>query len=253
MNKQVFLLILIGLLALTNLNAQNTFMSKDEGNGSKLNIGICFAPSFDWMFPANEDYQRAGIVTNYRTGLNLNVNLTTRKNFYFSTGVCFEQLGGKLSFHDKVDIPGIAVTDNTNIIRTYRAQYLTIPTAITLKTNSIHDFYLCGNVGFYNSLLLKAFNIDGYYFTPTGSDQAELWSREKKPSDEASLFKESVFAGLGFEYSVTKDFRTGLYVNYAYSLTNYFKGRGMAQNSLTHENLKSKLGYLEIVLNINFF
>lgn len=253
MKKQVFLMILIGLLALTNLNAQTAFMSKDEGNGAKLNIGVCFAPTFDWMFPANEDYQRAGIVTNFRTGLNLNVNLTPKKNFYFSTGVCFEQVGGKMNFHDNVPIPGITVTESTNIIRTYRAQYLTIPTAITLKTNSIHDFYLCGNVGFYNSLLLKAYNIDGYYFSENNNEDAELWSREKQPSNEVSIFKESAFAGLGLEYSVTKNFRTGLYINYAYSLTNYFKGRGMAQNGLTQENLKAKLGYLEIVLNINFF
>ncbi|MCQ2283924.1 MAG: PorT family protein [Bacteroidales bacterium] len=253
MKKNLLLVCLLGLFGLFQASAQTSFINKDDGEGAKVNIGLTFAPTIDWMFPGNEGYTRSGLASNFRTGLDLNVNLTARKNFYFTTGVSYEQLGGKLSFRDKVDIPGITVTESTNIIRTYRAQYITIPTAITLKTGSIHDFYICGNVGLYNSLLLKAYNIDGYYFTPDGAEESELWTREKTASAEAATFKESAFAGLGLEYSVTRNFRAGLYINYAYTFTNYFKGRGAAQNSLTHENLKSNLGYLEIALKINFF
>lgn len=256
MKKQYLLGTLFILFLFTQAFAQQPqpFVSKDNGEGAKLNIGICFAPTFNWMYPGIESYQPAGVVTNYRTGINLNINLTHGKNFYVSTGIQFEQLGGKMSFRDKIDIPGITITDGTQIIRTYRAQYLTIPTAITLKTNSIHDFYVCGNIGLYNSLLLKAYNIDKYFFSPDGNEEnREYWSRERKPSKETSIFKQSAFAGIGLEYAVTKNFRTGLYINYAYTYTNYFKGRGEAQNSLTHEKLKAKLGYLEIALNINFF
>lgn len=256
MKKHIFLLTLLGFAFILKLQAQEPMPSKalkDDCRGGKLNIGLSFAPTFNWMFPNTTGYIRSDLGKNFRAGLDLNINLTSRKNFYFSTGISFEQLGGELNFTDRVDIPGIAITDSTSIFRNYRAQYITIPTAITLKSNSLHNFYICGNIGLYNSLLLKAYQKDGYMFALNDSEEAELWTRQRKTSSEASTFKEAAFVGLGLEYSITRDFRSGIYFNYAHTFTNYFKGRGMAQNSITQEKLKSKIGYLEIVLRINFF
>ncbi len=229
---------------------------KDDGVGHKLNFGFSFAPTLDWMFPSTTSANRDGIAVGMRYGANLNVNLTRRKHYYVSTGLFVENLGGKLKFVDNVVFPipvGDYTVNTADVSRTYRANYLTIPVGITLKTGSLKNFFVVGNVGLYNSFRLKATNSDTYTFSNVQTNETEYWTRSATLSNEAALVKESAFAGLGVEYSITRLMRAGVTFNYVHSLTNYFKGRGNAQNNFTHEDQIAKLGYLEVVLNINFF
>ncbi len=228
---------------------------KDDGYGHKINFGFTFAPTFDWMYPATTGFERDGMVVGMRYGVNINVNLTQRKNYYVSTGFFFEHLGGKMKFKDNIAIPipvGSYTVNTTDISRSYRAHYLTLPLGITLKSKSLRNFFVVGNFGVYNSFRLKAMNSDTYAFSNWETGEPEYWTRSATMSNEAALIKESLYAGLGMEYSITRNFRTGVTVNYVHSLTNYFKGRGNAQNNFTHEDQIAKLGYLEIALNINF-
>lgn len=220
---------------------------KDPGYGNTLNFGVTFAPSIAWMYPHTEGYDKNGVIMGMRYGLNLNINLTKRKNFYFSTGLFAEHLGGKMKFLDNIPIGSFFVADSVPTQRTYRSIYLTIPTMITMKTNSINNFYICGNAGFLHSFNLHATSTDSYLIG------AEVWSREKKDSQEAALFKEAFIVGVGFEYSVTPNMRAGLMVNYTQSFTNYFKGKGQAQNSITTLDQRANIGCVEVALNINFF
>ncbi|MBR6333112.1 MAG: outer membrane beta-barrel protein [Bacteroidales bacterium] len=229
-------------------------LEKDDGYGAKLNIGICFAPSFSWMYPGTAGYERNGTTLHFHTGVNLNINLTERKNFYFTTGILYERLGGKLTYVDNVEIPGLIITPGTTTNRTYTAQYMTIPVGVTLKTNPIHNFSFGGNIGLYNSFLIGATNRDGYFFMSGQTGQEpELWERQKSKYDECSLLKEAIYGGIGVEYSLTRSTRASVYLNYAHTLTNFFKGRGQAVNSMTGEPLKAKMGCVEIVLGFNFF
>lgn len=224
----------------------NTFI-KDPGFGSRVNFGLTFAPTISWMYPHTEGYDNDGVIMGMRYGVNLNLNLTNRKNFYFSTGVFGEHAGGKMKFLDNIPIGSIIIADSTPTQRTYRTIYLTIPTMITMKTNSINNFFICGNAGFLHGFNLYSTKTDSYLFGE------ETWSREKQTSDEVALFKESFIVGFGFEYSVTPTMRAGVMVNYTQSLTNYFKGKGKAQNSLSQLDQRANLGCVEIALNINFF
>ncbi|MBR4134948.1 MAG: outer membrane beta-barrel protein [Bacteroidales bacterium] len=229
-------------------------LEKDDGYGAKLNVGVCFAPSFSWMYPETNGYERNGAVLHFHTGINLNINLTERKNFYFTTGILYERLGGKLTYVDNVEIPGLIVTPGTTTNRTYTSQYMTIPIGVTLKTSPLHNFSFGGNVGLYNSFLIGATNRDGYFFmSGQAGEEPELWERQKTKYNECALLKEAVYGGIGMEYIITKNTRASLYLNYAHTFTNFFKGRGQAVNSMTGEALKSKMGYVEIVLGFNFF
>lgn len=254
MKKQTLLLGFLCLCFLIPTYADNrrphsfsNTITKDNGEGSRVNIGFSFAPTFDWMYSYTEGYERNGVVLGMRYGFPININLTEGKNYYISTGLFCEQLGGKLKFFDNIPISTAFTLTNTETQRTYRAFYMTIPIGVTLKSKTINNFYICGNVGLYNSFLLKGSNIDTY----TIND--ELWSRQRVESSETAVIKEAAYIGLGLEYSITQDFRAGFYINYANTLTNYFKGRGQAQNSITGIDEKAKLGYLELVMNINFF
>lgn len=224
----------------------STFI-KDPGFGSPINFGVTFAPTISWMYPHTEGYDKNGVIMGLKYGVNLNINLTKRKNFYFATGIFAEHCGGKMKFLDNIPFGSLFTADSTPTQRTYRSIYLTIPTGILLKTHSINNFYICGNLGFLHGFNLNATSTDSYLI------DGELWSREKRDSQEAALFKEAFFAGVGFEYSVTPTMRAGLMLNYTQSLTNYFKGKGRAQNSLSKLDQRANLGYVEIALNINFF
>ena len=224
----------------------NTFI-KDPGFGSPVNFGFTFAPTIAWMYPHTEGYDKDGAIMGMRYGVNLNVNLSKRKNFYFSTGVFAEHTGGKMKFMDNIPVGSYFIADSTPTQRTYRSIFLTIPTMITMKTNSINNFFICGNAGLLHGFNLYATNTDSYLFGET------LWSREKQTSQECALFKESFIVGIGFEYSVTPTMRAGVMVNYTQSFTNYFKGKGNAQNSLSKLDQRANLGCVEIALNINFF
>ena len=224
----------------------STFI-KDPGFGGRVNFGVTFAPTINWMYPHTEGYDKNGVIAGMRYGVNVNINLTERKNFYFSTGLFPEHAGGKMKFLDNIPIGSFLVADSVPTQRTYRSIYLTIPTMVTLKTNSINNFFICGNAGLLHSFNLNATATDSYMIG------TEVWSRERKDSQEAALFKEAFIAGVGFEYSVTENMRAGLMVNYVQSFTNYFKGKGKAQNSLSKLDQRANLGYVEIALNINFF
>jgi hypothetical protein len=220
---------------------------KDPGNGSRINFGVTFAPTISWMYDHTPGYEKDGVASGMRYGLNLNVNLTRKKNFYFSTGLFAEHCGGKMTFLDNVPVGAIGIADSTPTRRTYRSIYLTIPTGVTLKTNSINNFFICGNAGLMHSFNLKASSTDKYTFGD------EVWSRQTIDSQEAALFKEAFYIGTGFEYSLTANTRVGMMVNYVQTFTNYFKGKGKAQNSFSKVDQRANLGYVEIALNINFF
>lgn len=259
MKKRMLLLAVMVCASVMILDAQNDNVNgnknarmsstyiKDPCNGGRINFGITFGQAFDWMYDHTEGYEKNGIVIGLRYGLNLNINLTKKKSFYFSTGIFVEHRGGKMEFLDNIPIGNYFIAENTHTQRTYRATYLTIPTMITLKTGSINNFFICGNAGLFHSFNLKASNIDSYLIGD------ETWSRQRVPSDEAALLRESFIVGLGFEYSVTRNMRAGLTINYIQGITNYFKGKGMAQNGFSKVDQRANLGCVEIALNINFF
>lgn len=259
MKRSVLIIIVVMCAGVMTISAQNgnvgnqpnprmssTYI-KDKGFGARINFGVTYAPTISWMYEHTAGYQKDGVIMGMRYGANLNVNLTHRKNFYFSTGLFGEHCGGKMQFYDNVPVGSLGVIDSIYTHRIYRSIYLTIPTMLTMKTNSINNFFICGNVGLMHSFNLNATNTDSYLFGD------ELWSREKKDSQEAALFKEAFIVGVGFEYSVTPNMRAGLMINYVQSFTNYFKGKGKAQNSLSGLDQRANLGCVEIALNINFF
>ena len=220
---------------------------KDKGEGAAINFGLSVAPTFCWMYPTSEGYSRDGAVMGMRYGIPLNINLTHRKSYYVCTGVYVEQIGGKLCYRNGVSIPEVGISENSEVHTAFHPMYLTVPLGITLKTRSMNNFFLCGNAGVYNSLLLKVNTIDSYVL---GS---EMWTRSKKTYKDASTFKEAFFAGLGFEYSVTPTMRAGLMANYVQTFTNFFKGGNQAYNSVLKVNPATTMGYFEIELHINFF
>ena len=224
-------------------------------------FGITFGPSFNWMNWKNhkaapEGYERStpgSVKLGLRYGVNLDIDLNMKKNFYVSTGILIEHTGGSLTFTDQ-----LTLIDDTPIIRKidrgYNSIYFTIPTAITFRTPSFSNFIICGNIGLYHSFNLYARYQSGFQIDPTATDTDKEsinyvttnWAKDS----EVALFKESVFAGFGVEYVIKKNLKGKLYFNYAQSLNNYFSKN--AKNSLTDVQEKASIGTVEILLGLSF-
>ncbi len=233
----------------------------NEQEARRVVFGITFGPTFNWMNWKNhkaapEGYERSAhesVKVGLRYGVNLDVDLTMTKNFYFSTGVLIEHTGGSLNFNDDIQLVD-KVLANINIDRKYKSIYFSIPTAITFKTPSFSNFIICGNVGFYHSFNLYSRYQSRFQIDPTARDVDKEtinyvttdWAKD----NEVALFKESVFAGIGFEYVIRRHFRAKFGVNYAQSLNNYFSKN--AKNSRTGVQEKAAIGTVEILFGLGF-
>lgn len=236
--------------------------SYNDLEARRVVVGITFGPTFNWMNWKNhkaapEGYWRSipGTKVGLRYGLNLDVDLTKEKHYFVSTGILVEHTGGKLNFEDNIvliDVPMVRKMD-----RSYKSIYLTIPTAVTLKTPSFSNFIICGNVGFYHSFNVYARYQSSFDIIPPGNESkienketinhiTSDWEKDK----EVALFKESIFAGLGVEYVIKNNLKAKLYINYAQSLNNYFSKD--ATNSYTGVKEKASIGTIEILLGLSF-
>ena len=124
-------------------------------------FGVTFGPSINWMnwknhnsAPKGYDRSSSGIRLGLRYGVNLDVDLTMKKNFYVSTGILIEHTGGSLNFRERLYLIDSEIT--RDIDRRYKSIYFTIPTAVTFRTPSFSNFIICGNIGLYHSFNLYA-------------------------------------------------------------------------------------------------
>lgn len=233
----------------------------NELEAHRVVVGITFGPSFNWMNWKNHKaaplgYERSAhesVKLGLRYGVNLDIDLTKSKNFYVSTGVLIEHTGGSLNFNDNIYLVDKTL-DNTNIDRKYKSIYFTIPTAVTLRTPSFNHFIIGGNIGFYHSFNLYSRYQSRFQIDPsareTDKETINYVTTDWAKDNETALFKESIFAGIGFEYVIKRHLRGKLYVNYAQSLNNYFSKN--AKNSRTGVQEKAAIGTVEILFGLYF-
>lgn len=232
----------------------------NEADAHRVVVGLTVGPTINWMNWKNhnaapEGYERShkgAVYMGARYGINVDVDLNMKKNFFFSTGFLVEHTGSSLLFEDNVNILG--VVQPRQMDREYKSIYLTIPTAVTLRTPSFSNFIICGNIGFYHSFNVYARYRSSFEMVPGLNDEEKEiinhvstdWTKDT----EVALFKESVFAGLGFEYVIHNNFKAKFMINYAQSLNNYFKSS--ATNSYTGVKEEAAIGTVEFLFGIYF-
>lgn len=245
-------------------SSKNSSNEKDAYNSIEAHrvvFGITAGPTLNWFNWKNhraapEGYERShrgALKVGARYGLNIDVDLNLEKHFFVSTGVFIEHTGGSLQFSDNLNILGDIVPKKLD--REYRSTYVTIPTAITLRTPSFSNFIICGNVGFYHSFNIYArykssFQLDDNTFDDSDKEIINHLSTDWAKDKEVALFKESVFAGLGFEYVIRNNFKVKFMVNYAQSLNNFYKKS--AVNSYTNVKEKASIGTVEFLFGFYF-
>lgn len=212
-----------------------------EDFGRRVTLGVAFGIGPGMLNPRTDSVNRAGVVNTMRYGIPLDINFTTKNNYYFTTGVFFSHSGGKLRFVDGIEDVGIVET-----IRKYNAIYLTIPTGIKLKTPSMKGFVVGAQFGLYHSFRLMAKASDQYKV-----GEEKVTTNKYMYKEQTALFSEAGFIGLGFEYVIKDDFRVFFYTTYAHTFINFF-GKKAEPNFLSGRDMRATAGNIEFMVGICF-
>lgn len=231
MNRKVLLLLAFCFFSF-HLLAQ-----VENHKGRRLSVGVCVGPAADWLAPNSEGYEKKGSVGGIRYGVLLDVNLSHQSNYYFSTGILFQHLGGKLIVPFK--------SGDSLVQRKYTAVFLAIPTGLKFKTPSFNNFVFAVNFGLFHGFNLNSKKIDIY---ETNGQE----TKEKGKSDykEVAFFEEAVYGGVGVEYVIKEDFRVSFYINYSYTFTNYFNKK--SESIVDNKRLKGNHNGIEFVIGAFF-
>ena len=146
------------LFTLLSLFVVNSFAQSNyapEPRGYRVLVSVFAGPTIDWVQPSTSDYSRIGVAPGFRVGIPVEINLTDRENFYFTTGVQLKFDHTVLNLPERYTILETE-TSSTNIStiadRHFSRLYLTIPTGVKMKTAISSRNILGFNVGLYHSL-----------------------------------------------------------------------------------------------------
>ena len=209
--------------------------------GKRVTLGVAFGIGPGWLNPRTDSVDRAGIVSTMRYGIPLDINFTTKNNYYFTTGVFFSHSGGKLKFVEDIENVGVLET-----VRRYNAIYLSIPTGIKLKTPSMNGFVVASQFGFLHSFRLTAKASDQYKV-----DEVEVTTNKYMYTKETAWLREAGFIGLGMEYVIKDDFRLYFYATYSHTFLNFFSKKAGA-NLLSNADMRATTGNVEFLIGICF-
>jgi len=232
------LLVLIFCIGFTMASFSQT-TSHSSGVGRRYSLGFCVGSGADWIIPKSDGFSNAGAVASLRYGIPVDINFTTATNYYFTTGLMFQHLGGKQKF-TLSDTANNLMNIEGNI-RSYRSIFITIPVGVKLKTPDFKNFVFAVNFGLQQSFSISSKATDKYQL----EDGTKGNIKRNDFSKSTFLFREAAYMGIGLEYVIKDDFRVNLFFNYSYTFTNYFR-------KSTEWGEKGNLNSLEIVLGCNF-
>ncbi len=198
--------------------AQNNYVP--PAKPYKVLVSVFAGPTLDWVQPSTVNYALVSPSLGARVGIPVDINLTDEENYYFSTGVHMKFDNTLLTFPEQY--PFQNYVDTVITTRNYSAFYLTIPTGIKLKTNTFGKSVVGLNLGLYHSFFISGKTYDSFKINTLSSDQYSV-TTTRKDNVYSAMFKESVYAGIGYEYRIKSNLRAYAYANYVFTFTNYFR------------------------------
>lgn len=114
------------------------FVSKITAQENAVTGGIYVSPVISWLKPDVKTIEKDKSKFGFGFGLTVDLNLS--KNFAFSTGLSFVNLGGSIQYSDS--IPEFKAVDTTYSLKggsiiNYKTQFIELPFSIKGKTNEI--------------------------------------------------------------------------------------------------------------------
>ncbi len=224
--KKLILVLSFTLLVVTTLSAQVNTDSINKANAvdaenyipqsdfRKVRLGIAGALGVSFMNPKTEGYEKDGSKFSYKYGLLVDYNIT--KNYTFSSGIYFNSLGGKLKYQDSLDIKDDNVFTQGDMNRSYRVNYLEIPTMLKLKTNQMGYLTYFTQLGLRHNFRLSSYSNDIFEY----GTESTIANDDVDMVDNTSFYRLSFNVGIGAEYALSQSFSAFAYFEFDNGLTN---------------------------------
>jgi len=216
----------------------------------KIFCGVSFGPTVDWFAPTLEEISREKAKGGFIAGINLDISITKNRLLYFSTGLCVRYLQGDLTFENLYDFSMITATDTAlqlPTVRTYQTTYLTIPTGIKFRLKPLQRCVIFGKLGLYHNFKVGGEQFDN--FALPGADPYYFVSTKKLKNNDAALFAEAGYIGIGFEYAFKQGMRIFAHVDYSCQF-NYFSFKAI--NNVAEVQFKSLVHSFHLVFGFMF-
>ena len=175
-------------------------------DGSQLKFGVFVQPSATWLSPQSRDIESAGSTFGFSGGLIMENYF--QDNYAISTGLGIGSQGGRLKYgipsgvhvYDQID----SVPAGTTI--SYKANYITVPLGLKLKTNQIGYITYFADLGFTFQFNYSAkAESDGDIYDLEKNREAYKLSGTESVMKEFSLFNVGYHFGGGIEYGISED------------------------------------------------
>jgi hypothetical protein len=194
----------------------------------------------------SKDLASDGNRTSYSFGLVADFRLNDAGKYFFSTGVNYNNIGGKFKAEGTYDLAGVTTTVKSE--QDLKLRYIEVPLTLKLRTTTDKPLNFYGQIG-----VSAAFNIrartDVTTTSTVGGVSSSASLEDEDVIDDIALFKSGLVVGAGAEFELASGTTLfgGLTFNSAF--TNALDSD--AKNLSSNGN-KSKLfaDYLEITLGI---
>jgi hypothetical protein len=246
-----FLLSAFCFLSTGTLFAQKVPVENTPIGNKNCFVELYFGPTIDWFAPTTNEFElkrekaKAGLVV----GCNVDINLTPQKMLYFSTGVLFKYLQGELSFANQYTVTFLDTTFIRPTVRTYQTMYLIFPTGVKFRTIPSKNCVFAGKLGLYHGFKVGGNQVDNFTFPGQDLNPEYYLTTNREKNKDASLFAESGYFGLGFEYVFAHNIRVNANLEYCCQF-NYFNSNAI--NNVANAKYKSVIHSLHITFGVLF-
>jgi hypothetical protein len=218
----------------------------------RVEVGLIAGPSIDWSVANTKGYKNEGVRIGGVYGLTIDINLSqTSSNYFFSTGINARHIRYGFGYKDNylyydeeraIDLPLVAA----ELISTFNTAYVSIPTAIKLKTNTFNRFVFWGLVGLEHGIAVSSKSNDEINHPLIGTRKTEKNNHYK----ETAVFKESLYVVLGIEFIIKDNTKATFGIGYDHGFNNMFKKDYI--NLITQKQVNIQTHRLEFQFGVIF-
>ena len=224
----------------------------------RIEAGIFAGPTIDWAAANTHGYKTTGVKGGGVYGVNIDLNLhQTSSNYYFSTGINARHIRYGLEYKNKnysyynEETNAQEIMDSVLINSTFNTVYLSLPTAIKLKTGVFFDrFVFFGLAGLEHGIAVSSRSNDRVTKLENTPSNVEKKIEKINRYEKTAIFKESLYIVLGAEFIIKDNTKATFGIGYDHGFNNMFRKK--YTNSISGFPVKAHTHRLEFQVGIIF-
>ena len=205
-------------------------------------------PNVSWYKPDHKDIEQEG--NKLRFGFGISIDKMFTDNYAIGTGLNLLTTGGELTYlrEELVDVNGKETRFVSKITRNYNTKYVEVPLTLKLRTNEIGYITYWGQMGIGLGFNYRAKADDSIKYVKqyvaddpnTTNENEEAWvdaqlrevsTEDEDIADDIALFRTSLIAGAGIEYSISGSTSIVAGIIYNNGFGDVLRGKGVLQET----------------------